>query len=117
MPWHRMLAFMDDLNQIEFGTNIPAGTLVTDKKTPRLRAYGAGATTEYPVSRGLASQALYLPERLPQRLPPESGAPQRAAAMRAGSSVYQSGLWQSGSGPGSSTGCAEDRTVPATVKS
>jgi hypothetical protein len=71
VPWQRLLAFADDLLQIELGTNNFDGGIVRQTTSPRLRAYGVGATTEYLVNRGLAgdaggrTQAVYLPAASP----------------------------------------------------
>lgn len=71
VPWQRMLAFADDLIQIELGSNNFDGSQVRQQTPPRLRAYGVGATTGYLVGRGLANdaggaiQAAYLPENTP----------------------------------------------------
>ncbi len=71
VSWQRMLAFADDLLQIELGINTFNGRAVRQEPEPRLRAYGVGATTEYLVKRGLAddaaggAQAVYLPEPSP----------------------------------------------------
>ena len=68
VPWQRLLAFADDLIQIELGTNNFEGGHVRQQTPPRLRAYGVGATTGYLRERGLsddaggAPQANYLPE-------------------------------------------------------
>jgi hypothetical protein len=68
VPWQRMLAFADDLLQIELGTNNFDGRAVRQQTPPRLRAYGLGATVGYLINRGLANdagaerQAVYLPE-------------------------------------------------------
>jgi hypothetical protein len=72
VPWQRMLAFADDLLQIELGSNNFDGRAVRQQTPPRLRAYGVGATVEYLMDRGLANdaggrgQAVYLPETAPQ---------------------------------------------------
>jgi len=68
VPWQRMLAFADDLLQIELGTNNFDGRAVRQQTPPRLRGYGVGATVEYLLNRRLADdaggkgQAVYLPE-------------------------------------------------------
>ena len=64
-----MLAFADDLLQIELGGNSFQGSFVRQQTPPRLRAYGVGATVGYLIERGLANdagaraQAVYLPEQ------------------------------------------------------
>ncbi len=71
VPWQRMLAFADDLLQIELGTNNFDGSAVRQQTPPRLRGYGVGATVEYLLNRRLADdaggkgQAVYLPETDP----------------------------------------------------
>lgn len=71
VSWQRMLAFADDLIQIELGSNNFDGRNVRQDTPPRLRAYGVGATTGYLRHRGLSNdaggsaQAEYLPENSP----------------------------------------------------
>ena len=71
VPWQRMLAFADDLLQIELGSNKLDGRLVRQEPNPRLRAYGVGATVGYLINRRLGNdaggrnQANYLPETSP----------------------------------------------------
>jgi len=72
VPWQRMLAFADDLLQIELGSNNFNGNAVRQQTPPRLRPYGVGATVGYLIDRGLAGdaggrpQAVYLPENAPE---------------------------------------------------
>jgi hypothetical protein len=69
-----MVAFADDLLQIELGTNNFDGRAVLQKTPPRLRAYGVGATLEYLMGRHLAddasgrANAVFLQERAPERI-------------------------------------------------
>ncbi len=71
VPWQHMLAFADDLLQIELGTNNFDGCAARQQTPPRLRGYGVGATVEYLMNRRLAddaggkAQAVYLPEMSP----------------------------------------------------
>lgn len=67
VPWQRMLAFADDLLQLNLATNNLDGRNVRQNPEPRLRAYGMGETLTHLLSRGLAgggNAALdYLQER------------------------------------------------------
>ena len=71
VPWQRMLAFADDLLQMELGTNNLDGRAVRLDTPPRVRAYGVGETIGFLEGRGLAndaggrSQAAYFPSQLP----------------------------------------------------
>ncbi|HSC65934.1 MAG TPA: hypothetical protein VLD35_20020, partial [Caldimonas sp.] len=62
VSWRRMLAFADDLLQMELGTNNLDGTAVHLDKEPRVRAYGVGATTGFLVNRGLANDGAGRPQ-------------------------------------------------------
>jgi hypothetical protein len=67
MPWQRMLAFADDLIQLNLATNNFDGRNVRQNPDPRLRCYGMGESLGYLMNRGLAggsSTAIdYLQER------------------------------------------------------
>ncbi|QTN22563.1 hypothetical protein HZ992_20865 [Rhizobacter sp. AJA081-3] len=69
VPWQRMLAFADDLIQLNLATNKLDGRNVPQKAEPRLRAYGMGETLSHLMSRGLAGEGNasidYLQEREP----------------------------------------------------
>jgi hypothetical protein len=67
VSWQRMLAFADDLIQLNLATNNFAGTRVRQTDEPRLRAYGMGESLGYLIQRGLIAgpAAFYLQERTP----------------------------------------------------
>ncbi|HOY36389.1 MAG TPA: hypothetical protein PLG32_14680 [Piscinibacter sp.] len=69
VPWQRMLAFADDLIQLNLATNKLDGRNVRQNPEPRLRAYGMGETLSHLMSRGLAGSGNasldYLQERQP----------------------------------------------------
>lgn len=72
VPWQRMLAFADDLIQLNLATNNFDGRNVVQNPAPRLRSYGMGETVSYLMSRGLAgaggSSLEYLQESQPALL-------------------------------------------------
>lgn len=72
VPWQRMLAFADDLIQLNLATNNLDGRSVIQNPEPRLRSYGMGETVGYLMSRGLAGSGAsaldYLQEREPSLL-------------------------------------------------
>ena len=69
VSWQRLLAFADDLIQLNMATNNLDGRLLTQKAEPRLRAYGMGETLGHLINRGLSAgpgggnAAFYLQER------------------------------------------------------
>lgn len=73
VPWQRLLAFVDDLVQMELGTNNLDGSHVRlrEPSPPRVRAYGVGETVGYLWERRLGDdmngtpRADYLPEPTP----------------------------------------------------
>lgn len=67
VSWQRMLAFADDLIQLNLATNNFAGTVVRQVAEPRLRAYGMGESLGYLIQRGLVAgpAIFYLQERTP----------------------------------------------------
>lgn len=54
MPWPRMLAFADDLVQLNLATNRLDGSFVRQASVPPLRSYGMGETVQHLIDRGLA---------------------------------------------------------------
>ncbi len=56
VPWQRMLAFADDLIQLNLATNKLDGRSLPQKPEPRLRSYGMGETLSHLMSRGLAGE-------------------------------------------------------------
>jgi hypothetical protein len=69
VSWQRLLAFADDLIQLNLATNNLDGRLLTQKGEPRLRAYGMGESLGHLIKRGLSAgpgggnAAFYLQER------------------------------------------------------
>lgn len=67
VSWQRMLAFADDLVQLNLATNNFDGRNVRQNPEPRLRSYGMGESLSYLMGRGLAGDSAgsldYLQER------------------------------------------------------
>jgi hypothetical protein len=66
--WQRLLAFADDLIQLNLATNNLEGRLVSQNPEPRLRAYGMGETLAHLQQRGVTGgrdSAFYLQDPMP----------------------------------------------------
>jgi hypothetical protein len=68
VSWQRLLAFADDLIQLNLATNNLDGRLVSQNPEPRLRAYGMGETLFHLERRGLTGGrdgSFYLQDPMP----------------------------------------------------
>lgn len=67
VSWQRLLAFADDLIQLNLATNNFDGRSVAQRRDPKLRAYGMGETLSYLLKRGITGggSPFYLQERTP----------------------------------------------------
>jgi len=70
VTWERMLAFADDLIQLNLATNNFDGRSVRQKREPKLRSYGMGESLTYLEQRGLTGggSPFYLQEPTPSLL-------------------------------------------------
>ena len=69
VSWQRLLAFADDLIQLNLATNNFDGRTVAQDREPKLRSYGMGETLGYLLQRGLTGggSPFYLQERTPSQ--------------------------------------------------